>query len=316
MELPAIDARTYDVIIVGGGPAGLQTALGLARHLWRILVIDSGSYRNDATSHMHNVPGWDHARPSDFRNSVRDQILERYDTVDFIQGKWATKMEKNADGLFTAALDDETMVYGRKVVLATGIKDLTPPISGYEELWGKYIFHCLFCHGYEERGAESAGVLATDGLGNEMHAMWVARYAQRLAARITIHTNGNSELAAALEKQVTPSTISIDNREIIRFKKPADSEGVILHFSDGTQQLHRFLVHGPKRALKSDLAEQLGIQLTAPGEIRSISPFHETSVAGVYAAGDCMVAQGSVLQAMFNASLVTAGLSQELCRDA
>ncbi|KAG8624196.1 hypothetical protein KVT40_009172 [Elsinoe batatas] len=192
MGLPVTDARTYDVIVVGGGPAGLQTALGLARHLWRILVIDSGSYRNDATSHMHNVPGWDHAKPSDFRKSVRDQILERYDTVNFIEGKWVTKIEKNAEGLFTAALDDGTNVCGRKVVLATGIKDVAPPIPGYDELWGKSILHCLFCHGYEERGVESAGVLATDGLGNEMLPTWVARYAQRLAARITIHANGSA----------------------------------------------------------------------------------------------------------------------------
>jgi thioredoxin reductase len=78
---------TLDVLIVGGGPAGLAVATGLARQLYTAVVFDSGVYRNARTKHMHNVPAWDHRDPAEFRAKVRSELLARYDTVRFEETK-------------------------------------------------------------------------------------------------------------------------------------------------------------------------------------------------------------------------------------
>lgn len=127
---------SYDVIVIGGGPAGLSAALGLARHVWRVLVIDSGSYRNDVATHMHNVAGWDHVPPSEFRAATRKQILDRYNTVEFADGTEVTGVEKLEEKGFEVIAEDGRRFWGRKLVLATGVRDIMPDLPGYEQSWG------------------------------------------------------------------------------------------------------------------------------------------------------------------------------------
>lgn len=130
------NTASYDVIIIGAGPAGLSAALGLARHLWRVSVIDSGSYRNDVATHMHNVAGWDHVPPSEFRAATRKQILGRYNTVEFADGAEVTGVEKLEEKGFEAIAEDGRRFRGRKLVLATGFRDVMPDLPGYEQSWG------------------------------------------------------------------------------------------------------------------------------------------------------------------------------------
>lgn len=126
----------YDTLILGAGPAGLSTALGLARQLYSVVVFDSQQYRNYPTSHMHNVLTWDHKSPADFRESARANILSRYDGVIFRESR-IDSIVKREDGTFEATDERGDKTVGRKVVLATGVRDVMPGIDGFGELWGK-----------------------------------------------------------------------------------------------------------------------------------------------------------------------------------
>ncbi|KAI0456047.1 hypothetical protein F5B21DRAFT_169597 [Xylaria acuta] len=154
-----------DVLIIGGGPAGLAVATGLARQLYSAVVFDSGVYRNALTKHMHNVPTWDHRDPAEFRAKAVADLKARYSTVWFESAK-IESVRQTPKGHFQATDSQSRVWTGRKLVLATGARDVAPDIAGYEDCWARGVYHCLFCHGYEDRGVESAGVLAIGEVGN------------------------------------------------------------------------------------------------------------------------------------------------------
>lgn len=137
----------YDTLMLGGGPAGLSAALGLARQLYSVVVFDSREYRNYPTSHMHNVLTWDHKSPIDFRASAKANILSRYDGIIFRESR-IDNIVKLEDGTFevTGELGDKTV--GKKIVLATGVRDVMPEIDGFKELWGKSmsVVSQIACH--------------------------------------------------------------------------------------------------------------------------------------------------------------------------
>ncbi len=126
-------SRVYDCIIVGAGPAGLATATGLARQQHTALVFDSGVYRNALATHVHNVIGWDHQNPADLRKKARED-LTRYSTIQF-KDTAVAEIRKLESGRFEAVDRIGDVFTGRKVCLATGVKDLMPDIEGYGDCW-------------------------------------------------------------------------------------------------------------------------------------------------------------------------------------
>lgn len=131
-------AKLYDVIIIGGGPGGLTAATFLARQAYSTLVLDSRQYRNELSNHMHTIPGWDHAPPSEFRNKARSDLEKRYPLVEF---KDATigKVRKADDGNFEAEVEGSGEVFrSKKLGLATGMRDLIEEEpKGFSECWAK-----------------------------------------------------------------------------------------------------------------------------------------------------------------------------------
>lgn len=126
----------YDTLVLGAGPAGLSTALGLARQLYSVVVFDSQKYRNHPASHMHNVLTWDHKSPADFRANARANILSRYDSITFRESR-IDNIVKLEDGNFEVTDERGEKTVGRKVVLATGVSDVMLEIEGFAELWGR-----------------------------------------------------------------------------------------------------------------------------------------------------------------------------------
>lgn len=303
----------YDVLIIGGGPAGLSAALGLARQTYSALVFDSQNYRNAPTSHMHNVVTWDHRPPAEFRAAARENIQSRYNSISF-KNTTIEVVARKDDGTFEAIDNEKVKYQGKKLVLATGVSDMLPEdIKGFRDLWGKSIFHCLFCHGYEERGAKSAGVLAAGFLTAPPMVLHMARMATNLAEEVTIYCHGNQDLTAQFQKELEGKGVPVDGRKIVSVERCGDNgESVKLHFEDGSTKQERFLVNVPNSKLNGTFHEQLGLETDPMAFIKSKPPFNETDVPGVFVAGDCGTMFKAVPQAISGGMFASGGLVAQL----
>ncbi|TGO65074.1 hypothetical protein BCON_0004g00710 [Botryotinia convoluta] len=277
-----------DVLIIGGCPAGLTAASTLARRLHTAIVFDSGDYRNLEASYMHMVLTWDHKSPKQFRTSARRAIENNYNTIRFEDVELKT-VKQTETGFEVADGNGKTWV-GKKLILATGSANDFPDIPGYKECWGTGIFHCLFCHGYEERNSPSAGVLALQSQAYYQMAIHMAKTASYLSQKVTIYTNGvetlGEEISTALKTSFKAShRFAVDNRKISNLVKGDQGAEVILKFEDGSAKTESFITHNPNTHTKGPFAEQLGLKLTQTGDIDASTPFFTTSVRGVFAVG-------------------------------
>ncbi|KAI1381677.1 FAD/NAD(P)-binding domain-containing protein [Hypoxylon crocopeplum] len=276
-----------DVLIIGGGPAGLTSAVTLARNVHTAIVFDSNSYRNERAAHFHMLPTWDGKNPIVFREAARVNTLENYETI-FYEDVKVEKAKENDDGLFELTDENGKIWKGRGLVLATGIVDVPLDIPGFDECWGRSIYHCLFCHGYEQRGSESSGVLAINDVAPIPIALHVSRNAAQFTKHVTIYTNGDTSKIDAFQAEIGPTApFTVDSRRITKFVLGPDQLGIKIHFEDGTTKDEAFLGHKPVSKLKSDfLAKQLGLEITPKGDLKVSPPFGETSLKGCFAAGD------------------------------
>jgi hypothetical protein len=147
--------------------------------------------------------------------------------------------------------------------------------------------HCLVHRGYEERGCASAGILSVDGDANLKAAKHLAFQARNLTPVVTIYTNGNDALTAECIDELSPLGFKVDGRSIARLVKAPKRTQVAVHFADDSPpHTEGFIVHRPTAKLNGPFAEQLGVEITPMGHIKALFPFNETTVSGVYVAGD------------------------------
>lgn len=132
-------SRMYDVLIIGSGMSGLASALTLARQQHTALVLDSAVYRNALSPHMYNVLTWDGEDPASFRAAAKKNILDYYTTIEFEDAEVASIDESQGPSYsyFTATFTNGDVRRGRKVILATGVRDIYPEIEGYAECFAK-----------------------------------------------------------------------------------------------------------------------------------------------------------------------------------
>ncbi|ORY14662.1 hypothetical protein BCR34DRAFT_585632 [Clohesyomyces aquaticus] len=304
-----------DALIIGGGPAGLTTALTLARQIQSSIIFDDGIYRNKLSNDMHMMLTADHEDPATFRAKARENLLSRYDFVKIEETRIVSV--KKIDGGFEAEDEEGKTWQGKKLVLATGVEDIYPDIEGYGECWATGIYHCFFCKGYEDRGAASSGLLAVDMLAQIPYAMHAARHATPLSKKVVIYTHGNADLAAQFEAAFHGAPAFSTNPKVISklTKGPSGGE-VTLHFSDGTSTTEAFLGHAPLTRAKGPFAEQLGLEVGPMGDLVVKPPFQQTSVKGVFAAGDCSSPFKIAPNAQFTGSLAGAGVSSQIIAEA
>lgn len=333
----------YDVAIIGGGPAGLTAAATLARQLHTTVVFDSNRYRNWMSKEMHMVPSLEGKDPAEFRREAREGITLRYGSTVEFQDVAVTKVQKKGDAHFVITTAAEPGAEGggggssssktwraRKLLLAIGSTDVFPRIEGFGELWGTRIFHCLFCKGYEDRGAASAGVLAVAPVALPtdmmvMVAVHAAANAAQLAEKVTLYASGDKVLASGLKTATRKHPgWTVEARKIKRIVADAadaaggeDGEGVRgdwvrVEFEDGTSRKEKFLVNQPLTVPGGPFVGQLGLTTSPLGDILAEPPFHQTSVRGVFAAGDCMTPNKVVPTAIASGSNAAVGASTQL----
>ncbi|KAK5168606.1 uncharacterized protein LTR77_005915 [Saxophila tyrrhenica] len=302
-----------DTLIIGGGPAGLSAAVALARHAHTAIILDSKAYRNAGVQHMHNVPGFDHASPADFRGKVLQDLKQRYHSIEHIAASINT-LSKREDGVFEAVDNRGKYYHGRKLILATGVRDrLEDEVPGYAECWGKGVFHCLYCHGYEERGADSVGVLAGGQNTTPDMVMHVTKMAKRLAKKVTIYTHRSAEMVEPLRNRIHSSKISIDTRPVASLSLVDRGPQVEVTFEDGSSVVEGFIASHPKVEQHAEhLIRQLGLETTSGGEIQVQPPFNATNNPGCFAVGDSATPFKSVLAAMQAGNFAGVGAASQL----
>jgi thioredoxin reductase len=275
----------YDVVIAGGGPAALQSALTLGRARKSVLLCDSGAPRNAAAVHVQNFVTRDGVPPAEFRSIAREQ-LKRYPNVETSDALVEAIVGEH--GAFRVRLSEGT-VQSRRVLLCTGMIDELPDIAGFRQLWGTSIFACPYCHGWEIQDRRFA-YLATD-----VASLGFALLLRGWTRDLVVLTNAGYEVPLEISQQFASAGIRTEKRAIARLV----ANGEHLHaieFDDGGA-LEREVLFARPAQRQVELVRSLGLALDEKGFV-SVSDTRETSVPGIYAAGDLVSpAQSAVLAA-------------------
>jgi thioredoxin reductase len=287
----------FDVIVIGGSYVGLSAALGLARSRKRVLVIDAGQRRNRFVPTAHNLLGQDGRAPEAIIRDARAEVAA-YPTTTFIDGVAVSAAPEGAG--FTVTLEDGSTQHAARLVLATGVADELPDFPGLRQGWGKWVFHCPYCHGYEV-AEQQLGVLAFGESALHL-AMLIPDWGPT-----TFLTNGAVDLAASERAALAARGVVVEDQGVSAVIN-ADEGATGVRLDDGRViALDALFIAVPTRQT-SPLAAQLGCALddTPQGPIVRVDMMGRTTVPGVYAAGDAAQLDKSLAAAIASGRMVGA----------
>ncbi|MFE2883256.1 NAD(P)/FAD-dependent oxidoreductase [Streptomyces sp. NPDC059272] len=271
---------TYDVVVIGGGAAGLSAALVLGRSRRRTLVVDAGEPRNTPAAHMQGYLTRDGMSPAEFLALGREEIA-RYG-VDLVRDR-AVDVTMGDD--FAVALAGGETVHARRIVVATGLKDELPDVPGVAERFGRDVIHCPYCHGWEVRD-QAFGVLATTPMSVHQ-ALIVSQWSKDVT--LFLHTVAESELTDDDLRRLAAAGVAVVPGEVAEMVVEGDRlTGVRL--ADGTAHPREAVFVAPRAIPRTGLLEKLGAELqeTPFGAYPVVDPTGLTTVPGVWAVGNAM----------------------------
>jgi thioredoxin reductase len=289
-----------DVVIVGGGPAGLSAALTLGRARRRVLLSDGGPRRNAAAEHIHGFVTRDGTTPADFRRIGRQQ-LEPYGGVEARDA--GIEAIGGQRGAFEVRLATGEVVTARRILLCTGMIDELPEIEGFQALWGRGIFICPYCHGWEVQD-RAWGFLAPSA-----DALDFALLLRAWASDLVVLTDGRYAVPAEARARLQAARVRIDERPIARLVG-RDGQLERVELRDGDRlPLAVLFARPPQRQVA--IVQSLGLALDGGGYLQ-LNEQGQTSIPGIYAAGDLVTpVQGAILAAA-SAMRAAALLNHEL----
>jgi len=280
----------YDVIVVGAGSAGLSAALTLGRCRRRVLVADGGAPRNAPSGGVHGFLSRDGIEPAELLRLGREQ-LRPYPTVAVHKLK-ITSLTKQLDGFRAAGVTAQGHAWAgtaRRILLATGVDDRLPPLPGFRELWGSGVLHCPYCHGYEVREQP----LAVYGQGKTV--VGLALLLTNWSPDLVVVTDGPGHLTRHARQRLRRHHIEVREEPIARLV--GGPQGLhCVEFKDGTYLERKALFLHAAQEQRSSLAAELGARITGKGAVW-VDKNSQTTVTGLYAAGDTAPGQQQVLVA-------------------
>ena len=313
MEHP--DSESFDVIVVGGGAAGLSASLALGRSRRSVLVIDAGHPRNEPAAHMHGVLGHDGIPPAEYLEQGRAEVAGY--GVQFVQAA-ATGARRRDDGLFDVDLDDGTSRSARRLIVATGVTDELPDIPHLRERWGIDVIHCPYCHGWEVRDT-TIGVIATGPM-----AVHQAMLFRQLSDAVTLFVHAGDGPTAEESDRLHARGIRVVagpvTEVVVSDGHPSGLRVSGLRVGDDMFPVDNVVV-GPRMVVHSPVLESLGLEPVdhpmggAVGTTYEASPTGQTAVAGVWAAGNVVDISASVVNVVGAGYLAGAMVNADLAND-
>ncbi|WP_274653913.1 NAD(P)/FAD-dependent oxidoreductase [Paenibacillus humicola] len=300
-----METQFFDVLIIGGGPAGLSAALVLGRSRKQAAVIDEGRPRNAVTREAHGFLTRDGISPGEFRRIAKEQIGV-YPSVS-IMADTAVSIT-GADGHFQVATAQGKTFASKKLLFAVGMKDRPLDIPGLAEIYGKSAFVCPYCDGWELR--DKPLVIINKGAD----AMHFAPLISGWTSRFTICTNGPDGLTEADREELRRHRIPVFDAPI---RSIESNEGKVRQvvLEDGTTIPCEGIFFKPELVTGSDLPQAIGCQVTEAGTV-VVDGFGKTSVAGVYSAGDASSRQYQAIAAASAGAFTAAAINNELNMEA
>jgi thioredoxin reductase len=299
----------YDVIVVGGGAAGLSGALALARSRRSVLVVDDGTPRNAPAEHVHNYLTRDGVPPGELYALGRQEVIGY--GAEVVTGT-VTAAHRDDSAGFTVELADGTAYQGRRLLVTTGLTDVLPDVPGLAERWGKEVLHCPYCHGWEVRD-QAIGILATSAMA--LHQVQLFR---QLSDDVTLFLHTAPELTDEQWEELAARGISVVQGKVEQVEvENGKLTGVRL---EGGKVIPRqaLAVQTTLRA-RADFLADLGLETTVLevngiviGTAVPVDPMGATQVPGVFAAGNVTDPKAQVISSAAAGLMAAGGINMDL----
>jgi thioredoxin reductase (NADPH) len=300
----------YDVLVIGGGAAGLSAGVTLARSLRNVLVVDAGEPRNAPADGVHNLLGHEGMNPLELLAAGRAEATAYGAEIMADRAVAARRTEAG----FAVDLASGRTVRGRRLVLATGLIDELPDVPGVREHWGNQVLHCPYCHGYEVSGRRIA-VLASSSL-----AVHQALLFRQLTSYVTVLMHRQADLGVeetaqlqALGVRLLPGIVERVVTERIR----GTGNQLMVHLADGARLEVDVVVVGPRMHARGELYAQLGgtISEHPMGNFIETGPMGRTPIEGVWAVGNVSDLSAMVSVAAGEGTMAAAAINAELAAE-
>lgn len=294
-----------DVVVIGGGPAGMSASLVAGRGKNQVLLIDEEKPRNAVTHETHAFLTRDRIKPEDFRKEGRRDLLN-YPTISIKNDK-VLFIEKTLENLFKLTTDSGETIQTKNIVLATGVKETLPDVKGIEQYYGNSIFSCPFCDGWEMK--DRPLVLIAESI----QALHVAKLLKNWTDDLIVATNGNSVFTAEQKKVLEINNIRLIEESIVELKgKGGELQSIVFESGEENNRSGGFCT--TVMDTNFPFVEQLGIEINEAGFIVTDMMGH-TNIKGIYAAGE-ITGLSQLIVSASQGHMAGAGIIADSCEEA